>query len=36
MVEHRPLGADTFRIAAKRAMLDHETLAPNGALSFLL
>ena len=25
-----------FRIAGKRAMLDHETLAPNGALSFLL
>jgi p-cumate 2,3-dioxygenase beta subunit len=25
-----------FRIAAKRAMLDHESLAPNGALSFLL
>ena len=32
LVEHD----DTFRIAAKRAMLDHETLAPNGALSFLL
>jgi p-cumate 2,3-dioxygenase subunit beta len=28
--------AETLRIAAKRAMLDHETLAPNGALSFLL
>jgi p-cumate 2,3-dioxygenase beta subunit len=25
-----------FRIAAKRATLDHETLAPNGALSVLL
>lgn len=25
-----------FRIAAKRGVLDHETLAPNGALSFLL
>lgn len=25
-----------LRIAGKRAMLDHETLAPNGALSFLL
>jgi p-cumate 2,3-dioxygenase subunit beta len=25
-----------FRIAAKRAVLDHESLAPNGALSFLL
>jgi p-cumate 2,3-dioxygenase subunit beta len=28
--------AESFRIAAKRAALDHETLAPNGALSFLL
>jgi len=26
----------SFRIASKRAMLDHESLAPNGALSFLL
>jgi p-cumate 2,3-dioxygenase beta subunit len=25
-----------FAIAAKRAVLDHESLAPNGALSFLL
>ena len=25
-----------FRIAAKRAVLDHESLSPNGALSFLL
>jgi p-cumate 2,3-dioxygenase subunit beta len=27
---------ECFRIAAKRAVLDHESLAPNGALSFLL
>jgi len=26
----------SLRIAAKRGTLDHETLAPNGALSFLL
>ena len=32
LVEHH----GSFRIAAKRAMLDHESLAPNGALSFLL
>jgi p-cumate 2,3-dioxygenase beta subunit len=35
--EYRLIERDaTLRIAAKRAMLDHETLAPNGALSFLL
>ena len=35
--EHRLVERDgAFRIAAKRAMLDHESLAHNGALSFLL
>ena len=35
--EHRLVEHDgSFRIAGKRAMLDHESLAPNGALSFLL
>jgi p-cumate 2,3-dioxygenase subunit beta len=35
--EYRLVERDgSFRIAAKRAMLDHESLAPNGALSVLL
>ncbi len=35
--EHRLVEQNgSFRIASKRAMLDHESLAPNGALSFLL
>ena len=35
--EHRLVERDgRLAIAAKRAVLDHESLAPNGALSFLL
>jgi p-cumate 2,3-dioxygenase beta subunit len=36
-LEYRLVERDgRFAIASKRAMLDHESLAPNGALSFLL
>lgn len=36
-LEYRLVERDrSLAIRAKRAMLDHETLAPNGALSFLL